>query len=114
VRGPCGPGRAGRTTAWHLLADDCDHADLGGDDFVRRDAGRARQRAVAQLQALDTTVTLEPPAHDTGNAPFRIRAGRAPARPFAASVAGAEAGAWHGRQHLLLVVDRAALVGGHA
>jgi len=46
--------------AWHLLANDCDYADLGGDYFVRRDADRARQRAVAQLQALGYQVTLEP------------------------------------------------------
>src|SRR5437762_1887320 len=46
--------------AWHLLTDDCDYADLGGDYFVRRDADRARQRAVAQLQALGYQVTLEP------------------------------------------------------
>jgi transposase len=46
--------------AWHLLANDCDHADLGGDYFVRRDADRARQRAVAQLQALGYQVTLQP------------------------------------------------------
>jgi transposase len=46
--------------AWHLLSDDCDYADLGGDYFVRRDADRARQRAVAQLQALGYQVTLEP------------------------------------------------------
>jgi transposase len=45
--------------AWHLLADDCDYADLGGD-FVRRDTDRARQRAVAQLQALGYRVVLEP------------------------------------------------------
>jgi transposase len=46
--------------AWHLLTDDCDYADLGGDYFVRRDADRARQRAVAQLQALGYQVTLQP------------------------------------------------------
>jgi transposase len=46
--------------AWYLLANDCDYADLGGDFFVRRDADRARQRAVAQLQALGYRVTLEP------------------------------------------------------
>ena len=45
--------------AWHLLANDCDYQDLGGD-FVRRDVDRARQRAVAQLQALGYRVTLEP------------------------------------------------------
>jgi transposase len=46
--------------AWHLLANDCDYQDLGGDYFVRRDADRARQRAVAQLQALGYQVTLQP------------------------------------------------------
>jgi transposase len=44
--------------AWHLLANDCDYADLGGDCFTRRDSDRARQRAVAQLQALGYQVTL--------------------------------------------------------
>jgi len=46
--------------AWYLLANDCDYQDLGGDDFVRRDTDRARQRAVAQLQALGYHVTLQP------------------------------------------------------
>jgi transposase len=45
--------------AWHLLTNDCDYADLGSDYFVRRDTDRARQRAVAQLQALGYQVTLE-------------------------------------------------------
>jgi transposase len=48
--------------AWHLLANDCDDAELGGDFFVGRDSDRARQRAVAQLQALGYHVTLEPTA----------------------------------------------------
>jgi transposase len=46
--------------AWHLLANDCDYQDLGGDYFVRRDTDRQRQRAVAQLQALGYRVVLEP------------------------------------------------------
>jgi transposase len=46
--------------AWHLLANDCNYADLGGDFFGRRDSDRARQRAVAQLQALGYRVTLQP------------------------------------------------------
>jgi hypothetical protein len=33
--------------AWHLLTNDYDYADLGGDYFVHCDADRARQRAVA-------------------------------------------------------------------
>jgi transposase len=48
--------------AWHLLAYDCDYHDLGGDFFVRRDSDRARQQAVAQLQALGYQVTLQPTA----------------------------------------------------
>jgi transposase len=46
--------------AWHLLTDNCDYQDLGGDYFVRRDTQRQRQRAVAQLQALGYRVVLEP------------------------------------------------------
>jgi transposase len=46
--------------AWHLLTDNCDDQDLGGDYFVRRDTDRQRQRAVAQLQALGYGVVLEP------------------------------------------------------
>jgi transposase len=47
---------------WHLLSGNCDYQDLGGDYFVRRDADRARQRAVAQLEALGFLVTLQPVA----------------------------------------------------
>jgi transposase len=46
--------------AWHLLTESCDYQDLGGDYFIRRDTDRARQRAVAQLQALGYRVALEP------------------------------------------------------
>ena len=48
--------------AWHLLANDCDYQDLGGDYFTQRDNDRQRQRALAQLQALGYRVTLEPAA----------------------------------------------------
>jgi transposase len=47
---------------WYLLTYSCDYQDLGGDYFVRRDTDRARQRAVAQLQALGYQVTLQPAA----------------------------------------------------
>ena len=47
---------------WYLLTEDCGYQDLGGDYFVRRDTDRARQRAVAQLQALGYQVTLQPAA----------------------------------------------------
>jgi transposase len=45
--------------AWHLLTNDADYQDLGGEYFVKRDAERARARAISQLQALGYRVTLE-------------------------------------------------------
>jgi len=48
--------------AWHLLTEDCNYHELGGDFFIRRDSDRARQRAVAQLQDLGYQVTLQPAA----------------------------------------------------
>jgi transposase len=48
--------------AWHLLTDDADYEDLGGDYFVKRDAERAQSRAISQLEALGYRVTLEPAA----------------------------------------------------
>jgi transposase len=46
--------------AWHLLTDQCDDQDLGGDYFAQRDGDRQRQRLVSQLQALGFRVTLDP------------------------------------------------------
>ena len=51
---------------WYLLTEDCDYRDLGGDFFIRRDTDRARQQAVAQLQALGYHVTLQPAAQHPG------------------------------------------------
>lgn len=45
--------------AWHLLAEDRDYQDLGGDYFARRDTVRARSRAISQLEGLGYRVTLE-------------------------------------------------------
>ena len=45
--------------AWHLLSNNCNFEDLGGDYFVERDTDRTRQRAIAQLQALGYRVVLE-------------------------------------------------------
>ena len=45
---------------WHLLANDCDHEDLGGDYFTRRaDPDRQRDRLIAQLHDLGYQVTLK-------------------------------------------------------
>jgi hypothetical protein len=57
--------------AWHLLASDCDDADLGGDHFVRRDADRQRQRAVAQLQASATRSPSNPSPPNTRGFTFQ-------------------------------------------
>jgi transposase len=49
--------------AWHLLSNDCDYHDLGGDWFARRgDHDRRRTHLVKQLQALGYSVTLQPAA----------------------------------------------------
>jgi transposase len=44
---------------WHLLANDCDYDDLGGDYFTRRNVDRQRNRLVTQLQGLGYRVTLD-------------------------------------------------------
>jgi transposase len=44
---------------WHLLADDCDYADLGGDYFTRRNTDRQRDRLITQLHNLGYRVTLD-------------------------------------------------------
>jgi transposase len=49
--------------AWHLLSNDCDYHDLGGDWFARRgDHDRRKTHLVKQLQALGYSVTLQPVA----------------------------------------------------
>jgi hypothetical protein len=48
---------------WHLLSNDCDYHDLGGDWFARRsDHDRHKTHLVKQLQALGYSVTLQPAA----------------------------------------------------
>ena len=44
---------------WHLLSNDCDYDDLGGDYFTRRNPERQRDRLIAQLQGLGYHVNLE-------------------------------------------------------
>jgi transposase len=44
---------------WHLLTDDRDYDDLGGDYFTRRNPDRQRDRLIAQLQNLGYRVTLD-------------------------------------------------------
>jgi transposase len=45
--------------AWHLLTNDCDYEDLGGDWFARRtDTDKRRNHLIRQLQDLGYGVTL--------------------------------------------------------
>lgn len=45
---------------WHLLTDNCDYDDLGGDYFTRRaDPDRRRDHHIRQLQDLGYCVTLQ-------------------------------------------------------
>lgn len=45
---------------WHLLTNDCDYDDLGGDYFQRRaNPDRQRDRAIQQLHGLGYQVTLK-------------------------------------------------------
>ena len=49
--------------AWHLLANNCDYADLGAEHFTRNADPEARKRyLIRQLEALGHTVTIEPSA----------------------------------------------------
>ncbi len=48
------------TAVWHMLTDDVDYADLGGDYFARLDPERAMRRIVGQANALGFTVLFEP------------------------------------------------------
>ena len=43
---------------WHLLTNDCDYDDLGGDYFPRRNTDRQRDRLIKQLHTLGYRVTL--------------------------------------------------------
>jgi hypothetical protein len=44
---------------WHLLTDDRDHDDLGGDYLTRRNTDRQRDRLIKQLHTLGYRVTLD-------------------------------------------------------
>jgi transposase len=47
-------------SAWHLLSANTDYHDLGSDYFLRREPERERRRAIAALNKLGYTVTLNP------------------------------------------------------
>ncbi|MGB9306840.1 MAG: IS110 family transposase [Mycobacterium sp.] len=48
------------TAVWHMLTDDIDYHDLGGDYFARLDPELAMRRIVRQANALGFTVRFDP------------------------------------------------------
>jgi transposase len=48
------------TAAWHMLTDDVDYHDLGGDYFTKRDPEAAMRRLTRQANALGFTVRFDP------------------------------------------------------
>ena len=48
------------TAVWHMLNDDVDYADLGGDYFARLDPAHAMRRIVRQANVLGFTVRFDP------------------------------------------------------
>jgi transposase len=47
-------------SVWHMLTGDATYRDIGADHFLRRDPDRERRRAIAALNKLGYTVTLNP------------------------------------------------------
>ena len=48
------------TTVWHMLTDNADYQDLGGDYFTKQDPERAIRRIIRQANALSLTVRFDP------------------------------------------------------
>jgi transposase len=47
-------------SAWHILTDNVDYHDLGGDYFARRDPEAAMRRIIRQANAMGYTVRFDP------------------------------------------------------
>jgi hypothetical protein len=45
---------------WHILAEDVDYHDLGGDHFAKRDPERTMRRITRQANAIGLTVRFDP------------------------------------------------------
>lgn len=52
-------GHSALVICWHLLSNDVDYDDLGGDYFTRRNPDRQRDRLITQLHNLGYRVTLD-------------------------------------------------------
>jgi len=48
------------TAVWHMLTDNVDYHDLGGDYFTKQDPERAMRRIIRQANALGLTVRFDP------------------------------------------------------
>jgi transposase len=48
------------TAVWHMLTDNVDYHDLGGDYFTKQDPKRAMRRIIRQANALGLTVRFDP------------------------------------------------------
>jgi hypothetical protein len=48
------------TAVWHMLTNDTDYQDLGGDYFTRRDPEAAMRRIIRQANTLGFTVRFDP------------------------------------------------------
>jgi transposase len=48
------------TAVWHMLTDNVDYQDLGGDYFTKQDPERAMRRIIRQANALGLTVRFDP------------------------------------------------------
>ena len=48
------------TAVWHILTEDVDYQDLGGDFFTKRDPERTLRRITRQANALGLTVRFDP------------------------------------------------------
>lgn len=48
------------TAVWHMLTQDTDYHDLGGDYFTKRDPERAMRRIIRQANVLGFTVRFDP------------------------------------------------------
>ncbi|MFF0149185.1 hypothetical protein [Amycolatopsis sulphurea] len=48
------------TAVWHMLTNNADYHDLGGDYFARLDPERAMRRITRQANALGFTVRFDP------------------------------------------------------
>ena len=85
--------------AWHLLTDNCDYADLGGDYFVRRDTDRQRQRLSPSCKPSATRSPSNPSLPNTRGFTFQDEVRRAESLRLVSALA--DGFAWQDGSRLL-------------